>query len=122
MKGKILVVDDDEDILYIFDIALSHEGYHPILINRAIDSEEVLSLMPDLIFLDVMISGTEKTGLEICRSLKDDAGTARIPVLLISAERDLSLLAEGCGADGYISKPFDLANVLKKAASYLRKN
>jgi two-component system response regulator VicR len=119
MAKRILVIDDDEDILSILDIIFGEEGYEPILIKTGTTAEEIRILHPDLILLDVRIAGCDKTGAEICTEIKSQLEIADIPVLLLSAEVDIDILASGCGANGFVNKPFDIDNLLKKVKEFI---
>ena len=112
MSKRILVIDDDEDILEILDIVLKEDGYDVILSNTGEAAEHIRVIHPDLILLDVRIEGSAKTGVEICAELKKEYAAEKLPVVLISAETDLAVLANECGADHYITKPFDLFQLL----------
>ncbi|MES2829816.1 MAG: response regulator [Bacteroidota bacterium] len=119
MAKRILVIDDDEDILFILDIIFGDEGYERILYQRGTTVDEIKILHPDLILLDVRIAGYEKNGAEICAEIKTEMELSGIPVLLVSAEFNVDKLAQGCGADGYITKPFDIDGILEKVKKFL---
>jgi len=119
MKKKILVIDDDEDILDIWSIILGDEGFKLELRNTGPSTEEVNLLHPDLILLDVRINGFPKSGVEICSELKSNTSVANIPILLVSAEYNLEALASSCLADGFVNKPFDIDLVLKKVREFV---
>lgn len=114
MGKRILVIDDDEDILSIIDIIFGEEGYEPILFQTGTTAEQIKLLHPDLILLDVRIVGFHKTGDQICSEIKAQLDMADIPVLLVSAEENVALLAQGCGANGFVNKPFDIYHLLTK--------
>ena len=67
MAKRILVIDDDEDILSILDIIFGDEGYEPILYNTSMSAENIKILHPDLILLDVRIVGFDKPALKYAR-------------------------------------------------------
>ncbi|WP_158799044.1 two-component system response regulator [Pedobacter sp. L105] len=119
MRKKILVIDDDEDILSILDIILEGEGYETILYSSGTTPEEVNRLNPDLILLDIRIAGFPKTGVEICTEFKSRLDTALIPVLLISAEENIEFLVSDCGANGFINKPFNIHMLVDKVKEFL---
>jgi two-component system response regulator VicR len=119
MAKRILVIDDDEDILAILDIIFGEEGYERILCRTGTTVEHMKILHPDLILLDVRITGFNKTGAEICAEIKAQLELSNIPVLLISAEADVEMLANGCGANGYVSKPFDIYHLLTKVKEFI---
>jgi len=107
-KPKILVVDDDRNVVQIIAVNLQYEGMDVI---EAYDGEEALAKTaakkPDLILLDIMMPGLD--GLEVCRRLKSDARTADIPIIMLTAKtRDEDILAGWeAGADDYLTKPFN---------------
>ena len=119
MAKKILVIDDDEDILSILDIIFGDEGYEPMLFKTGKTTEQIKLLHPDLILLDVRIAGFHKTGAEICAEIKAQLELAEIPVILISAEQDVEELAHSCGADAFVNKPFDIFNLVTKVKEFI---
>lgn len=119
MAKRVLVIDDDEDILTILNIILGDEGYEAILSQTGPTTEEIKILHPDLILLDVRIVGFEKTGAEICAEIKSKLELANIPVLLFSSETDVAALANSSGANGYVKKPFDINKLLAKVKEFI---
>ena len=119
MAKKILVIDDDEDILSILDIIFGEEGYEPMLFKTGQTTEQIKLLHPDLILLDVRIAGFHKTGAQICAEIKAQLELAEIPVILISAEQDIEELAHGCGADAFVNKPFDIFHLVTKVKEFI---
>jgi DNA-binding response OmpR family regulator len=107
MKTKILVVDDEPDALEVLGFKLKEAGYTPIFAKdgtRAIATAR--SERPALIVLDLMLP--EVDGLEVCKILRRDPGTAQIPILMLTAraaEMDRVIGLE-LGADDYVTKPF----------------
>lgn len=113
MKSKkVLVVDDDNDILDVIRIILEDEGYEVSTLDNGREvPEELANNMPDLILLDVMLCGMD--GRDICKSLKSHSLYKLIPIIMISASHNLQgLLDEEGAADGFISKPFDIDNLI----------
>lgn len=114
MKSKkVLVVDDDNDILDVIRIILEDEGYEVSTLDSGREvMDEVANNMPDLILLDVMLCGMD--GRDICKSLKSHALYKLIPIIMISASHNLQgFLDEEGTADGFISKPFDIDNLIR---------
>ena len=111
-KRKLLVVDDDPGLQEMFKIILNHAGYDVEIISNGnkIFSKEFN--IPDLFLVDKQLSGID--GLDICRFLKRDETTKNIPLLMVSANPDIQELSIRAGADGYIQKPFQLAEFLHK--------
>ena len=119
---NILIVDDEQDIVESLKFILEAAGYN---CYTAFDGEEGLRLakeiMPDLIILDVMMP--KINGYKISRLLKYDSKYKNIPNLMITArsQEEDKLIGEETGADEYITKPFDLDDVLKQVEKYLGK-
>ncbi len=117
---KILIVDDEADIIEILQFVLEAQGYECI---TAMDGEEGLrlakELLPDLIILDVMMP--KINGYKISRLLKYDAKYKNIPILMITArsQEEGKNIGEETGVDEYITKPFQVDYVLQKVKSYL---
>ncbi len=110
---RILTIEDDPDILAILRIIFQEEGFEFISNSKGMNVDEIAQVHADLVLLDVRIVGFEKTGAQLCRELKENAETSNLPVILLSAERDLAQQAEACGADHYINKPFDIDHVVE---------
>jgi len=104
---KILIVDDEEDVLELVRYNLDRSGYQII---TASSGEEALSKARknslDLIILDLMLPGID--GLEVCKKLKGDVKTEHIPIIMLTAKGDESDIVTGLelGAEDYITKPF----------------
>jgi len=109
---KIFIVDDDPSILEVMTIVLEEKGYDVSSISSGPQFFELLKKEPhpDLIFLDLWISGSE--GTEITKQLKADKKTKNIPIVIVSALNDLESIAENAGADGFLEKPFEIENLL----------
>jgi len=122
---KILVVDDEPDFCAIVQGQLEKEGYQVDLAYNGLEGlEKVKSDPPDAIVLDVMMP--EKDGYEVCRELKANAGTAGIPVLLLTAVASHVTSTRYSHADGmnteaddYIPKPASADEICKSLASLL---
>ncbi|MFA5891325.1 MAG: response regulator [Actinomycetota bacterium] len=111
--ARVLVVDDDRVIQQLLEVNLELEGYD---VAKAGDGEEALEAVrvfrPDLILLDVMMPKID--GREVCRRLKADPETARIPIIFLSARAQEFDVASGIelGASAYVTKPFDPVDLL----------
>lgn len=114
---KVLIVDDDIDILTVVQILLSMHNYSVKAIPKWQDIDQTIkSFTPDLILLDVALSGSD--GRLICKQLKESNETHRIPIILFSAHHDLMNDMRGCVADGLVTKPFETSYLLET----IRKN
>ena len=118
---KILIVDDEQDIVESLKFVLESSDYS---CYTAFNGEDGLKLakelIPDLIILDVMMP--KINGYKISRLLKYDSKYKNIPILMITArsQEEDKLIGEETGADEYMTKPFDLDNVLKTVDKYLK--
>ena len=117
---SILIVDDAPDNLFMLRHAMAERGYQTIVANSGEQALTLASRMhPDLILLDVVMPGIG--GLEACRQLKQQAGTADIPVILMSSNTDTADVVAGFdnGAVDYIGKPLRLAEVCARVRCQL---
>jgi len=119
-KKKILIVEDEENLLRLESILLGSRGYE---VKGAIDGpsalESVASTKPDLVLLDIMLPGID--GYEVCRQIKANEATRHIPVVMLSAKKSKEDLVKGeqAGADWYITKPFKSAMVIETIQRFL---
>ena len=115
--SKILVVDDDTDILTVVEIVLSMNNFTVKAIPRWEEiTHTIQSFSPDLILLDVALGSAD--GREICKQLKKSGETQHIPVILFSAHYDLVNDIQEYMANGLITKPFETSFLLET----IRKN
>jgi DNA-binding response OmpR family regulator len=116
--NKILVLDDDEDILSLVETILSMNNFN---VKSISNWQEIYSKMeqfkPDLVLLDVMLNGAD--GRDICKKIHSDKETENIPVLLFSANPEMGKYMKECMAQGFIAKPFDISGLLKTIRMHL---
>lgn len=121
-KEKILVVDDEKDIVELVHYNLEKEGYK---ISCAYSGEECLenvkTELPDLIILDLMLP--EIDGIDVCKFLKNNPQTSRIPIIMLTAKGEESDIVLGLelGSDDYITKPFKIRELLARVKAVLRR-
>jgi two-component system phosphate regulon response regulator PhoB len=121
MKPKILVVDDEPDLLELLEVNFSAAGF---IVLFARDGAEALHKArekePDVVLLDVVLPGMD--GLEVCRRLRQDAETSCIPILMLTARADEidRVLGLELGADDYVTKPFSVREVVLRVKNLLR--
>jgi CheY-like chemotaxis protein len=119
-QNRVLVVDDDPDILDATRLMLEDEGY---VVTTAEKGEYAENLhdgnggLPDLIILDVLLSG--KDGRTICRHLKSRPDTQAIPIIMISAHPGAEESVKAVGADAFLAKPWDIDDLIALVASFL---
>ena len=120
---KILVVEDEKNIVRVITYNLEREGYQVIAVR---DGEEALEKarkeLPDLILLDLMLPKMD--GLEVCRQLKASAKTSRIPIIMVTAKTQETDRVVGLemGADDYIPKPFSPRELVARVKAVLRRS
>ncbi|MFN0152556.1 MAG: response regulator [bacterium] len=121
-REKIVVVEDEADILEVIEYHLAREGFR-VLTSR--DGEAGYALVkreaPDLVLLDLMLPSLD--GIEVCRLLKSDPVTRGIPVVMVTAKGEESdaVLGLGLGADDYIKKPFSPKEMVARVRAVLRR-
>ncbi len=122
MKEKILIVDDEKDIVKMLDYNLKNEGFRVI---SGFDAEDCLDLAkrehPDLIILDLMLPGMN--GFEVCKQLRKEDKTSGIPVIMLTAKSQESdkIVGLELGADDYVTKPFSIRELVARIKAVLRR-
>lgn len=121
-KGKILIIEDDRDIVEMVEYNLKSEGYETV---SALNGEEGIALArkhrPDLIILDIMLPITD--GFGVCRALKNEDIMAGIPIIILSARAQETDKVVGLelGADDYVTKPFSPRELIARMRAVLRR-
>ena len=119
-SAKILVVDDDPEIVAMLNTRLSKRGY---TVSTAFDGNKAIELakreLPDIVLLDVMMPG--KSGWEVARALKQDPVTANVKIVMVSAigEKTNEITAPIYGADAHVDKPFEFEKLESVIAGLL---
>ena len=120
---RVLVVDDDPQVLRLLRVNFELEGYD---VASASSGEEALDAIaaerPDVLVCDIMMPGID--GLEVVRRLRADPETSSLPVVMVSAKAQQTDLARGqeAGADAYVTKPFDPQDLLDAVADLLKRS
>jgi len=120
---KILVVDDEKDLVELIAFNLEQEGY---TVFKAWDGEKAmelaLAIKPDLLVLDLMLPGM--SGLDICRSIRGKAETEHLPIVMVTAKgQDVDkIIGLELGADDYITKPFSVRELVARIRAVLRRS
>jgi len=121
-KEKILIVDDEEDVLELVQYNLDKNGYR---IETATTGEKALTKartkLPDLIILDLMLPDID--GLDVCKKLKSDTKTQNIPIIMLTAKGEEADIVTGLelGADDYVTKPFSPKVLVARVRRILHK-
>jgi two-component system phosphate regulon response regulator PhoB len=117
MAKRIIIIEDDIDILGMMAYILKDAGYEVIGATDCRLLKNVLETKPDLILMDNRLR--DGSGKDECRKLKENVSTRHIPVVIVSANQHLPQLATESLADGYVSKPFDLDEIISVAKQYI---
>ena len=121
-KDRILIIEDDRDIVEMLEYNLKEEGYETF---SALNGEEGVALAgrerPNLIILDIMLPILN--GFEVCRALKNDDVTAHVPIIILSAKSQETDKVVGLelGADDYVTKPFSPRELIARIRAILRR-
>lgn len=121
-KEKIVIIEDDEDILELVRYNLVREGF---TVSTALSGEEGIPLTrsfnPDVVILDLMLPGVN--GFDVCRILKGEPATQAIPIVMLTAKGEESDIVAGLelGADDYITKPFSVKVLIARIRALLRR-
>ncbi len=122
VKERVLVVDDEPDLLELIEVNLKGAGYDVLVASNGKDGLQMArQTIPALVVLDVMLP--ELDGLEVCKSLRRDPATSGIPILMLTAratEIDRVLGLE-LGADDYVTKPFSTRELVLRVKNLLRR-
>ena len=123
MVKKILIVEDESDLIKLLKYNLEKEGFRvSYATDGSIALAEVRRDPPDLVILDLMLPGLD--GLEVCRQLRRSDKFSRIPVLMLSARSEEAdrIVGLELGADDYVTKPFSMREVVARVRALLRRN
>jgi two-component system alkaline phosphatase synthesis response regulator PhoP len=121
-KKTVLVIDDEKDLIELVRYNLEREGFE---VRGALDGEAGLTLalqeVPDVVLVDVMLPGID--GLEVCRRLRSESRTSRIPLIMLTARTAESDRVVGLelGADDYVTKPFSPRELTARVRALLRR-
>ena len=122
MSAKILIVDDENDLVELLDYNLKKEGYSVLLAGDGIGALAVAAKeLPDLVILDIMLPGMQ--GLDVLRELRKKPETQALPVILLTAKSDEldKVLGLELGADDYMTKPFSPRELVARVKAVLRR-
>jgi len=120
MAKKILIADDEQNIVISLEFLMKREGYEVSIAN---DGEEAVARiraeLPDLVLLDVMMP--KKSGFEVCQEVKADPALQSVRILMLTAKGRDAEVAKGLalGADAYMTKPFSTKELVERVRSML---
>lgn len=117
---KILIIDDDPDVITVLQLLLKKKGYEVATASREDEAyKQVALFQPHLIVLDVLLSGVD--GRTICKKLKADEKSRHIPIIMFSAHPGAQKNMEDFGADDFLPKPFESNKLLERIQAQLEK-
>jgi len=120
--AKILVIDDEKDIVELIRYNLKNEGFSVI---QAYDGETAIKMAktqkPDLLILDLMLPGMN--GIDVCKAIRANPETAHLPIIMLTAKADEvdKIIGLEIGADDYITKPFSVKELMARVRTILRR-
>ena len=120
--ARVLVVEDEPDLRALLDRHLERSGHRVVLAEDGRDALRMAWTQPiDLVVLDLMLPGID--GIEVCRRLRSDPRTARVPVVMLTAKQETADRIAGLevGADDYVTKPFNLRELVLRVEAVLRR-
>ena len=121
IRKKILLVEDDHSLSEILSEVLGEKGYTPLTAHDGLEGLRKASVeLPDLVILDIMLP--QLNGLEVCKRLKKDEKMKNIPLIFLTAKDEITdkLLGMESGGEIYLTKPFDLEELLLKIETLLK--
>lgn len=121
-SAKILLVEDERDILEVMTYNLQREGFTTLASRDGAKGLELATREhPDMVLLDLMLPSMD--GLEVCRRLKEDVSTRSIPIIMVTAKGEESdvVIGLGMGADDYVVKPFSPRELVARVKAVLRR-
>lgn len=116
MNKNIAVIEDDRDILDLIEYILVDEGYTVSAHTHVGSLEKIVESSPTVILLDNRLANGY--GDSLCLALKSNDNTKHIPVIIVSASRNLEQIAQNCKADAFLAKPFDLYDLIAMVKRY----
>jgi DNA-binding response OmpR family regulator len=118
---KILIIDDDPDVLTVLQLLLKKKGYDVGTATKEDEAyKQIDAFMPNLIVLDVLLSGVD--GRQICKKIKTSEKRKHIPVIMFSAHPGAQKNMENFGADDFLPKPFQSEKILERIEAQLTKH
>jgi DNA-binding response OmpR family regulator len=118
MKKRLLILDDDKDILDVMHEIFNDEGYEVKTIENADNIlNDIANYRPDIILLDYILNGIN--GGEICHQIKTNETTCTIPIIIVTAYSKVINSLGSYGCDGFVSKPFEIAELVQQVNELL---
>nr|WP_255547611.1 response regulator [Mucilaginibacter sp. dw_454] len=107
-----MIIENDQDIRHIVEFVLQEQGFETLSIPEPEDLSEIIPFGPHVILLDEFINS--RPGHRLCRQIKKIPALSIVPVIILSTANNIELIAAECDANDYISKPFDVEDMVTK--------
>jgi DNA-binding response OmpR family regulator len=119
MDKKVLIADDEQNIVISLEFLMKREGFEVLVANDGEEAVRASARPPDLVLLDVMMP--KKSGFEVCQEIRSDPALAGVRILMLTAKGRDTEVAKGLalGADAYMTKPFSTRELVDKVRSML---
>lgn len=117
MRKRIVVAEDDPGVSDALQMILEDAGYEVETMVHGIPVYQLHNPLPELLLLDIWLGGTD--GRKICKFLKGQGTTQYLPIILLSAQKEIKAIAKEVGADDFLAKPFDIDELLALVAQYV---
>jgi len=121
MKPTVLIIEDDSTTARLLEVILDREGFHALVAHDGPKGLEIIHSQPvDLVMLDLMLPGID--GFEVLSQLRADPETANLPVIVVSVKSQATdkQNAADMGANAYLTKPYDIAEMLQLIGTLIR--
>lgn len=116
MAKKIVLIEDDSGIVEVTKIILEEAGYEVIALDDINHIKQfILKELPDLIIIDIWIF--DQNGADLVKQFKQNPKIKDIPIIMVSAKQDVEKIAQDCGSDDFLAKPFEIDDLLAKINS-----
>jgi two-component system phosphate regulon response regulator PhoB len=115
MQKTIFILEDNTDLRELYGYILEEHNYNLKMFSSIAEFEEHANEIPDLYLLDVMLPDGD--GIALCKTLKEKVITAKVPVIMVSAHKDISDVKDQCPGAEFIAKPFDIDNLIEQISA-----
>jgi DNA-binding response OmpR family regulator len=120
MQKRTLIIENDRDIRDLVEMILENEGFETLSMPEPKTLEQIVEFKPDIILIDEFINN--KPGHRLCLRIKESGLLKEVPVIILSTAHNIELIAKECRANDYLSKPFDVQEMIDTVIKVLDNN
>lgn len=120
MAKLIFILEDNDDLRTLYQLILEDENYDILTFATVAEFKQHAGEVPDLYLMDVMLPDGD--GMQLCKELKQDPVTSEVPVIMVSAHKELSDIKEACPDADFVAKPFDIDHLTQKIATKIKEH